>query len=216
MKRIFHTAALMVSVAFSLAPITTSAQDILSDPSLAAMWNRMDIDMRESFFDEYRFALQVPVEINDVTDDVYGVLIYCTIKSAILQSEDKTVGLGRAWIVDDRLFTTENRSITGDFETANRVAANLQTFSGTVAVPILASSGRDTSGWTHGLCSLFIQYGDVASFDPDSRDFEVPRDCQVDDVAPALCSRPGAALNVHSFFGRDGFDATGQPLDSSQ
>jgi len=213
MKRILQTAAFWVSVVFTFAPIITSAQDILSDPSLAAMWNRMDIDLLESYFDEYRFALQVPVEIND---DVYGVLIYCLIKSTILQSEDKTVGVGRTWIVDDQLIITENRSITGHFETANRVVANLQTFSGTVAVPMLASFGRDTSGWTHGLCSLFIQYGDVTTFDPDSRDFEVPRDCQVDDDAPALCSHPGSALNVHSFFGRDGFDATGQPLDSSQ
>jgi hypothetical protein len=216
MKRILQAAAFWVSVVFTFAPITTSAQDILSDPSLAAMWNRMDIDLRESYFDEYRFALQVPVEINDVTDDVYGVLIYCSIKSTKLQSEDKTVGVGRTWIVDDQLIITENRSITGHFETANRVVANLQTFSGTVAVPMLASFGRDTSGWTHGLCSQFIQYGDVTTFDPASRDFEFSKNCQVDDAAPALCSRPGSARNVLSFFGRDGLDATGQPLDSSQ
>jgi hypothetical protein len=83
----------MVSVAFSLAPITTSAQDILSDPFLAAMWNRMDIDMRESFFDEYRFALQVPVEINDVTDDVYGVLIYSRSKAPFCKARTRLSAL---------------------------------------------------------------------------------------------------------------------------
>ena len=178
------------------------------------------VQSQERDDDNWELGLEVtiPVEISNVTDDVYAIEIVCWAMSSLLSKDDQTIGVGRL-IIADEVFAREGIFIESEFikmfETAEVTpefaVEDLKDYRGEQTVYVDAYRGGTITGWTHGSCELFVMHSGYGEANPTSG---TPLDCYETELSEpvALCAWPGSALQQSVQFQRAGFDEDGQPL----
>lgn len=155
-------------------------------------------------------TVDVPVQISDLTRDVYGIQLDCD----ALSSDGNFVASGRTNFIESSVwqqYQSELSQLYGSDDVDNIVLGELSSLEDgdTIRVFVVQNEGYQIDGWVKGRCDLLIMHGTPshASVRTSSADFCDP--APGNDVDISACAWPGSDLVTVASFVRPGFNPDG-------
>ena len=156
-------------------------------------------------------TIEVPVQISDLTQDVYGINLVCD----ALASDGNYVASGRTYFIESSIYsqyTSELSQLSGSDDSGNIVPGELSSLENgeTLQVFVQQNQGYQIDGWVTGRCDLLIMHGT-----PSHADVILTSSAKYCDSAPGIdveistCAWPGSELVTVVTFVRPGFNEDG-------
>jgi hypothetical protein len=162
---------------------------------------------------DFNLTVVVPLDVTDLTDDVFGIEIGCLAYSSLLGEDNNIVGAGRVAVLDADRDPLRTEAFKATFADASIYTTFVDHDFNALPVEVLADvndiSDGQLRGWTHGECNLAIYFGDTTEA---GNYGGAPADCAAtqerEDVA--RCIFPESESVEQIKFSREGFDLNGQ------
>ena len=138
-------------------PAAAQAEE-LSEAALE-VWNRLPADQREDYGDAYGFDLHAPIDVLELTSEVFAVMVSCKLYSSFMTDPETVVAEGRTLVIDDDTAVVTSSSFERYYADSYWIMAddfNNGYSNSQLPIPMLRVTEMPINSWTHGDCSLKI------------------------------------------------------------
>lgn len=151
----------------------------------------------------------IPLEVSDLTRDVYGIGVDCFAMSAA----GDTVASGGTYLIETEVYNSQSdayEEITAE-EIDSIMPSDLATLEAgeTIEVKMYQRAGKQIDAWVTGRCELRISHGTPPNSVVESSAARVCDSNNGDNIA--ICAWPGSELVSEVTFVRPGLNADGTP-----
>lgn len=155
-------------------------------------------------------TVDVPVQVSDLTHDVYGIHLDCDAKS----SDGNFVATGRTFFIETSVYEQYSSvlsSLYGSDDAGEIVVGELSSLENgeTLRVFILQNDGYQIDGWVTGRCDMYIMHGTPINSGLHSSSADYCDPAPGIDVEISTCAWPGSDLVTAVDFVRPGFNEDG-------